>query len=119
MGFKEVETSLPEAWKTKKAGESLTGTYSGSEQVTLKGKKPFTTHIITLDDGKRHSVAGAMLDRAFLRVPRGAKVRVTYEGMGATAEGNRLHKFKLEVDESVALLDAAGAFDPTTGELRA
>lgn len=120
MGYKKLDTSFPEPWKPAKKGDKIEGVYCGSEKVPYEDNPSgfFISYQIRVGD-KMHSFAGAGLARAMVRVPHGAKIRVTYEGQSKTKKGRTMTDFTVDVDDSVKLLDvgAAANFDPATGEL--
>jgi len=121
MAKKKVEREFATAWKPEAEGESLIGTYLGSELVPA-GKnveKPFTSYHFRDKEGKKIGVSGDSLKFAMERVAIGTEVEIVYQGRKASEKkGRQPYKaFDVLVDENTALLDPAmGAVDEE-GEL--
>jgi len=103
---------LPEGVKTKtpviqlKKGQALTGYYLMTFTNKDNGIK---THLLKLDDGRKVTYAGyTNINDQFAVVEKGARIRVTFDGIGRKKPGRRApFLFTLEVD-SDANFDAEG-----------
>lgn len=115
MGFKTVQSSFAKPWAPS-TGDSVIGTYKGSEQIPAP-RKPgtfFTSYRIgnldrevLAEDGQKVStfgISGAMLNSKFNQIPVGAKVKITYAGTAKVGKG-MAKMFDVEVDDAVELLD--------------
>ena len=80
---KQIDISIPIStiWKPENAGDSVRGFYR--DQTTFQNSKyEKPVYLIGFKDGKCCAVNGdAVVKRAFDRIPVGAFVQITFEGM--------------------------------------
>lgn len=100
-----VNSSMAEAWKPEKVGDSIVGQYRGMEMVPGPGnRKPFASFHFTLEDGTLRGIASAMLVTKMNQIPRGAWVQLTYTGLFESKNG-KSPDYDVVPEEGTVLLD--------------
>lgn len=96
--WNDVEDVYAQPWKDFKKGDSIEGIFMGSEEVRAgPNEKPFMSHHVKKEDGQLVGVSGATLDKRMVRLSKGSKVKVTFDGTQPSKRGTPMKLFKVQV----------------------
>lgn len=95
MAYKEIE---PKLWTYEKDGDFIEGIYLGFQDGV--GENKSMLYDIETPEGVKNVWGSAILDQRMKFVKVGAKIKITYKGLGKKTKGKNAPKiFKVEVDE--------------------
>jgi hypothetical protein len=107
----KVESTFADKWEPQNDGDTLEGTYIGTEMANGKRDEKFRVFHIQDESDKRWSVSGSYLESKMRQIPRGTYVWITYTGTRKVNNGD-MFLFDVDVAEGTQLLDIYDAETP-------